>query len=254
MTWLGRDSGGRGGHLDPENPPRREPGPSAQVLDDKGVPVDVVRGRKAFDAAKVDARTTVVVSNAEALGSSTFADVEDRVRATPGSVLVIAGLSPVVADGIGLTDKDFSTATERDRTPADCEPARPLLDGLTLTLDGSGIGVPGDGCFGDAAGRLLLVDPTGHRWVLVDGTPSATRRSTATTTPRSRCDCSASATGWSGTSPTPPRSRPARPTDLGRLLPRWLVPSAWLLAIAASSRCCCSGAGGSDRWSSSRCR
>lgn len=232
VTWFGRDSGGRGGHLDPENPAPGGARALAQVLADQGVHLEVVRGRTAFDEAKIDARTTVVVSNPEALGSATFADVDQRVKSTSGSVLVIAGLSPVVADGIGLTQKDFSTATERDRTPADCKPAQPLLDGLTLTLAGNGLGVPGDGCFGDAAGRLLLVDPTAHRWVLVDGTPISNEEI-------DRDENAAVALRLLGQ-----RDRvvwyvadaseisAGEATDIGRLLPHPLVPTAWLLGLA----------------------
>jgi hypothetical protein len=233
VTWLGRDSGGHGGHLDPENPAPGGARALAQVLADHGVPVDVVRGRRAFADAKVDSGTTVMVSNPEDLGSRTFAEVDERVKATSGSILVIAGVTAVVADGLGVTENDLSTATERERTPADCFPAQPLLDGLTLTVDGNGLGVPGEGCFGNAAGRLLLVDPTAHRWVLLDGTPLSNDQV-------DRDDNAAVGLRLLGQRDRvvwyvadPDEIAAGEATDVGRLLPPWLVPAAWLLCIAA---------------------
>jgi len=232
VTWLGRDTG-RNGYLDPENASPIGARALAQVLGDHGVPVDVVRGEHAFESATVDSRTTVVVSNPQDLGKRTYADVERRLSATTGSVLVVAGISPAVADALGLHEKDFSTATDRDRTPAHCSPAQPLLDGLTLTVPGSGLGVPGDGCFGDRSGRLLLVGADGHRWVLVDGSPLSNDRidQDENAAVALRLLGQRDRVVWYVADPGEVRA--GEGTGVGRLLPRWLVPSVWLLGIAA---------------------
>jgi len=232
LTWLGRDTG-RSGYLDPESTSPSGARALAQVLRDHGVPVDIVRSRRAFENARVGFDTTVMVSNPQALGSRTFAEVNDRMYDNHGSVLVIAGLSPAVADGLDVTEKDLSTATDAERTPAACSPEQPLLDGLTLTLQGSGIGVPGDGCFGTPAGRLLLIDPSGHRWVLVDGFPISNDQI-------DRDENAAVALRLLGQRDrvvwyvaNPDDVQAGEGTGVGRLLPRWLVPSVWLLGIAA---------------------
>ncbi|RNL81032.1 DUF4350 domain-containing protein [Nocardioides marmorisolisilvae] len=232
VTWQGRDTG-RNGILDPENAAPHGARALAQVLGDHGVPVDVVRGRRAFEDAQVDGNTTVVVSNPWDLGRTTYRDLEERLSTATGSELVVAGIAPAVADALGLKDKDFSTATDRDRTPADCSPAQPLLDGLTLDVPGSGLGVPGDGCFGDQAGRLLLVGANGHRWVLVDPSPLSNDRIDVG-------DNAAVALRLLGQRDRvvwyvadPDEVQAGDGTGVGRLLPRWLVPSVWLIAIAA---------------------
>ncbi|MFL6021832.1 MAG: DUF4350 domain-containing protein [Marmoricola sp.] len=234
-TWLGRDTGSRGGHLDPENASKGGARALAQVLDDHGVGVQVVRGRTAFADARVDGRTTIVISNPEDLGKRTYAEVEQRLSSTTGSVLVVAGLSPAVADSLDLTEKDFSTATGGDTTPADCSPAEPLLDGLTLTTPGLGLGVPGDGCFGNQSGRLLLVGADGHRWVLLDGTP-------LTNDQIDRGENAAVALRLLGQRDRivwyvadPGDIQAGEATSVGRLLPPWLVPSLWLIAVAVGA-------------------
>lgn len=232
VTWWGRDTG-RNGILDPENPSPTGARALAQVLGDHGVPLDIVRGQRAFEHAHVDANTTVVVSNPWDLGKRTYGEVEQRLSSTTGSVLVVAGITPVVADTLGLHDSDFSTATDGDRTEARCSPAEPLLDGLTLNVPGSGLGVPGDGCFGDRSGRLLLVGADAHRWVLVDGSPLSNDRI-------DNDDNAAVALRLLGQRDRvvwyvadPDEVQAGEGTGVGRLLPRWLVPSVWLLGIAA---------------------
>jgi len=233
VTWLGRGSASTGGYLDPQNASPDGARALAQVLGDHGVKVDVVRGSKAFEKAEVDPFTTVVVSNPQSLGRRTFAEVDDRIRTTSGSILVIAGLSPTVADGLGIGEKDLSTTTDRDRTPANCTPAQPLLDGLTLTTPGNTLGVPGNGCFGDRAGRLLRIDLGGRRWVLLDGT--------AMTNDAIDKDENAAVTlrllgqrdkvVWYVADPDEVQA--GEGTGISRLLPKWLVPSVWLVLIAA---------------------
>lgn len=233
VTWLGRDTG-RGGYLDPESASPNGGRALAQVLADRGERVEVVRGSKAFAAAEVDAGTTVVVSNPDALGSRTFALVDERVRDTD-AVLVLAGLSPAVADGLGLDRQDLTVAPDQERTAARCSPAQPLLDGLTLTTAGGGLAIAGNGCFGSEAGRLLLVGRDAHRWTLLDGAP-------LTNDQIDRDDNAAVALRLLGQ-----RDRvvwyvadadevlAGEGTGIGRLLPRWLVPSLWLVGLALAA-------------------
>lgn len=231
ITWVNRDQGGRGGALDPENPGASGSRAIAQVLADQGVEVDVVRGAAAFGDAVVDARTTVVVSNPDALGASTWDELDRRVS-DADAVLVVVGLGPVVADGLRLGEDELDTTGPRESQDADCAPARPLLDGLRLASDADAVTVAGDGCFGDRSGRRLLIDRQEQRWVLTDPVPF-------TNDQVDRADNAAIALRLLGQ-----RDRvvwyvadvadtaASDGVDLGRLLPDWLIPSLWLIGVA----------------------
>ena len=231
LTWLNRDRTGVGGALDPENPKPAGARAVAQVLADQGVPVDVVRGRHALARARLGEDTTVVLTNPGALGASTWKDLDARIRRT-GAVLVVAGLNPVVADGLGLGQDDLSAAPDRRTVRADCDPATGLVDDLRLTSEHEAVAVRGDGCFGDRTGRQLLVDRDQHRWVLTNPFPVSNEEI-------DQGDNAALVLRLFGQ-----RDRvvwyvadagDTAATDgvrLSRLLPDWLYPSLWLLGVA----------------------
>lgn len=233
VTWANRDQGGRGGALDPQNASPGGARALAQVLGDQGVPVEVVRGRAAFDDVDLDSDTTVAISNPDQLGASTWTHLDDRVRGAD-AVLLVVGLSPVVAEGLGLGDQSISP-NGGGEIDAACDPARSLVDGLTLVTDGGAPAVAGDGCFGDRTGRLLLVDRQEHRWVLTDPTPFSNDQV-------DRADNAALALRLLGQ-----RDRVvwyvadvedtalSDAVGISRLLPDWLVPSLWLVGVAALS-------------------
>lgn len=232
VSWANRDQAGSGGFLDPENADPSGARAVAQVLEDQGVPVEIVRGRAALEAATLDEDTTVVMTNPEHLGESTWSDLDTRVRRA-GAVLVVAGLSLPVADGLGLGKSDLTPGPSERTVAADCSPEVDLMAGLSLTSEWDTPGVKGDGCFGDAiTGRQLLVDRQEHRWVLTNPHPVSNEDvdlgENAAVVLRlfgqrdrvvwyvAKVDDTLVSDG----------------VGLSRLLPPWLVPSLWLLAVA----------------------
>ena len=234
ITWLGRGNGGAGGALDPRNPAPEGARALAQVLGDHGVDVQIVHGRDGFDGTRVDAATTVVVTNPQALGAGTWDDLDQRVREARGAVLVVAGLGPAVAHGLGLGPSSPTHPPDDSTTPADCTPARPLMDGLRMTADAS-VAVRGDGCFGDPDRRLLLVDRGGLRWVLTVGTPL----SNADIDVDDNAAIAIRLLGqrdrvvWYVADPADTVASDG--VDLVGLLPDWLVPALWLVGLAAGA-------------------
>lgn len=232
VTWLGRGNAGGGSALDPQNPSPGGARAVAQVLGDHGVGVTIVRGRADFDQASLDGSTTVVVSNPDQLGSSTWKDLDRRVRTTDGAVLVVVGLGPAVADGLGLGKDDVTDSGSAQRTRADCEPARPLMDGLRLTSPAYSLAVRGDGCFGTSSARMLLVDRNEHRWVLTTGSPLSNAdvdvddNAAVVLRLLGQRDRVLWYVADAGDTPA------GEGVSLSRLLPPWLVPSLWLIGIA----------------------
>lgn len=231
MTWANRDQGGRGGALDPQNAGADGARALAQVLGDQGVEVEIRRGRAAFAATTLDEATTVVVSNPNALGESTWDDLDERVSET-GAVLVVVGIGPVVADGLRLGQDELATTGPRDSLDADCAPGRSLMDGLVLASDAEAVTVAGDGCFGDRSGRRLLVDRQEHRWVLTDPMP-------LTNDQVDEADNAAIGLRLLGQGDRVvwyvadvADTAATDGVDLSRLLPDWIVPGLWLLGVA----------------------
>lgn len=231
ISWLGRDQAGVGGDLDPQNPKPGGARAVAQVLEDHGVPVDVVRGRAALGDARIDARTTVVVSNPVELGASTWDELDERVAGVD-AILVVGGLSLPVADGLGLTEADLEASPLRRTVPAQCDLA--LMEGLSLTSDQWEYGAAkGDGCFGDEGGRALLVDRDEHRWLLVNPAPMSNEESdlgeNAAVVLRLLGQRDRVVWYVADAADTVPSDA----VGVSRLLPRWLMPSLWLVGIAA---------------------
>lgn len=231
ISWFQRNSTGSGGPLDPANPHPTGARAVAQVLAAHGVPVDVVRGRAALDRVRVDSGTTVMVGNPDDLGAATWADVDARTRAA-GAVLVVAGLSGAVSDGLGLGENDLTTSADRTTVSASCSPSQPLVDGLSLTSHFTADAVRGDGCFGNAQSRELLVDRQGSRWVLTNPHPVTNEEiglgdNAAVVL---RLLGQRSRVVWYVADPNEMAITDG--VGLGRLLPRWLTPSLWLLALA----------------------
>ena len=124
----------------------------AQVLDDQGVEVDVVRSTDALDDARVDASTTVLVTSSDNLGASTAARL--RERAAP-ALLVLTTPGRTVTDSFGYEPGGADSAdSER---PADCVGSElvGLLDGLALRSERA-VGYPApSGCFYGESGALV---------------------------------------------------------------------------------------------------
>ena len=136
----------RSRRLDPDNPDPDGARAVAQVLDDQGVDVTVVRSADALDDAAADADTTVLVTSTDLLGQSTI----DRLlgdAATRDLVLAAArARAPPRPSGSPRCPTGSRSTT---RGPATC--ADPTYDGLSIAVD-LALEYPVDrGCFrGDA--------------------------------------------------------------------------------------------------------
>lgn len=107
LSVVTAQSEARGTRLDPRNPSPDGAQALAQVLGDEGVPVQIVRSAAALDAARVDRRTTVVVTSPGNLGRATTARLRQRVAAAgslvlpdPGTALLRYLRLPVVQDTV----------------------------------------------------------------------------------------------------------------------------------------------------------
>lgn len=159
LAVFNTDNAQFGGSLDPRNPKPEGAQAVARVLDAQGVDVRVVRGEQAFLDAPVDADTTVVVTNPEVLGRSTFDRL--RSRSPRAGATVVVGAAPVVFDAFGLEPHQLG----RDDLFADC--ATPLAKGLTIR-DPYPTAVVGNGCF-SSDGAVVLHRPADDRrfWLLL---------------------------------------------------------------------------------------
>lgn len=156
LSVASRDNARFGGALDPRNPGRDGAQAVAKVLDGRGVTVRIVRGQAAFESARVDADTTIVVTNPGSLGASTLRAL--RERAAGAGALVLAGGPPVVTDSFGLRLRELGA----DDLPADCRD--PLVAGLTIHAPYP-LAVVGPGCFGN--GGAAVLHRSGQRaWLL----------------------------------------------------------------------------------------
>jgi hypothetical protein len=137
--------------LDPANPETVGARAVAQVLGDEGVDVTVARGAEELERVGAGAGTTIVVTSTGALGRSTVARLLDHADGAR-VVLVDPGVS--VTEELGLDD-DASSEPLGDGREADCDD--PRFADLTLEVD-SALSYPGEGCFGDGSGGALLVE------------------------------------------------------------------------------------------------
>ena len=206
--------------LDPDNPGPEGARAVARVLADRGVEVDVVRGADAFDRARVDAGTTVLVTSSDQLGDSTVRRLLDH--AGPGQLVVAEpGIGVVEAMGVGTLP---SRVTPADQVVADCD--EQSLGGLAIAVD-EALSYDARGCFPSGDGRLLA--RPSERVALLGAGDLLTNDQVL------RADNAAAAVRLLGE-----RSRLVwyvpRYADLvgddgvsvRSLLPRWLVPAAWL--------------------------
>lgn len=100
LTWANLDRAGSLDPLHPENP--REDGARAvaRVLADRGVEVTVVESRSALERSTVDGGTTLVVTGAGELGTSTYSSLADVVDEAGTTVLVAP--MPGALEGLDL--------------------------------------------------------------------------------------------------------------------------------------------------------
>ena len=146
VSVLARDRAAYAGNLDPRNPSANGAQALARVLDERGVEVRIARGAAALAAAPVDAATVVVVTEPEQLAPSTLKTL--RAHARGAVALVFVGGAALLGT---LLDADLAGVPQGAR-PARCD--NPLVEDLTVQVHGGGLAAPG--CFGSAAGSVLV--------------------------------------------------------------------------------------------------
>lgn len=140
----------RTGLDDPDNPGPDGAQALARVLDDEGVDVSVARSADDFDDTDIDGSTTVLVTSSDQLGTSTI----ERLLAHAGdSRLVLVDPGPGATEALGLTE--FPSSVDlADGREAGCDD--PLLQGLTLEADRAFAYDGAGGCFAEDDAAVVL--------------------------------------------------------------------------------------------------
>jgi hypothetical protein len=139
--------------LDPQNPDPDGAQALAQVLDDEGVAVTIVRSADALREAGVRGQTTVLVTSTDQLAPSTIRRLGSD---TSGADVVLVDPPPYVVAEI---DDDVEPAYASDTTVGDCGDDR--FDDLSLTVDSAAGYDTSDGCFPSNNGFVLAQGPDG---------------------------------------------------------------------------------------------
>ncbi|MEV5001365.1 DUF4350 domain-containing protein [Nocardioides sp. LML1-1-1.1] len=223
--------------LDPRNPGPDGAQALAEVLDDQGVGVDVVRSADALEEAEVDAGTTVLVTRTDALSPKTL----DRLRrhARPGRLVLVEPSYALVRQ----VDSNLrATTVFPDEVVASCErgkgPAGIDLDGLRLEADQVTVfsatddTLDGATCFADSGGSVLAESATAD--VVLFGAGQALTNDQVL-----RGDNAAVALRLAGAGkrlvwyvPDPADATADEAVSLSSLLPRWIKPGLWLTLLA----------------------
>ncbi|KQW48729.1 hypothetical protein ASC77_08310 [Nocardioides sp. Root1257] len=224
IVLAGQDSG-RTAALDPDNPGPNGAQALARVLDDQGVDLTVVRSADALDAAGVDGDTTVLVTSADLLGRSTTDRLLDD--AAPGRLVVVEP-GPGTTDALGVTELPSSLALE-DPVESGC--ADPTYAGLTIDVDRALAYAVDDGCFPTDDGALLVEPRPG---TVLLGAGDALRNDQVL-----HADNAAVGLRLLGRSDRLVWYVPSLDDLVGddgvsvsTLLPPWLRPALWLVAVA----------------------
>jgi len=153
-AWLGRGRTTYAAPLDPGNPDGNGAQAITRVLQHQDVEVDVVRSADRFDAATVDAATTVVVTSAGDLGRSTTV----RLLHHQGDAeLIVVAPSAELLRQLGV--RSFpATATPTRPVPAGCL----AYDALSVRVDSAQAYRTG-GCFRGKDGVILAQPRPGLR-------------------------------------------------------------------------------------------
>lgn len=215
----------RGGTLDPDNPDPRGAQALARVLEDQGVDVTVVRDADELEAEEV-AGATVLVTSTDLLGRSTIG----RLRAhTRDAQLVLVEPRPGTTEALGISDVPSAVGVDEPR-PARC--ADPTYAGLSVEVDEALVYPGSGGCFRGRYGAFLTEPRDG---LVLFGAGQALSNDQVL-----RADNGAVALRLLGQAdrlvwyvPTLDDLTGDDGVSLATLLPEWLRPALWLLAITA---------------------
>ncbi len=232
-VWTTRGSEQYPGDADPRNPGPDGAQAVAKVLADQGVDVTIARSADAFDAAQVDGHTTVVVSSTEQLAASTLRRMREHASAAARIVLLepdFAILNQIDPD-LGLltvpAGKDDSVAARCPDPIAGVD-----LDGLRIEVDRA-TSYTGEGCFPVEDRSLVRT---------VDGLVLLGAGQALTNDQVTRADNAAVGLRLLGQDPRlvwyVPDATDAVSDDavtIGTLLPDWIGPALWVLALAGAA-------------------
>ncbi|PUA81667.1 DUF4350 domain-containing protein [Nocardioides currus] len=213
---------------DPENPGASGARAVAQVLEDEGVEVDVVRSADALEQRAPDADTTVVVTSPDNLGRST---ARRLLTATDDSTVVVVDAGQGAIDALGI-DADAAYASFEGAQTGDCaDTGLGDLSELRIEVDAAASYATTAGCFPGAAG-----------WALASAGPDLALLGAAAILENDqvlRADNAAVALRLLGQHTRVVWYVPSLDdlvgddgVGLASLLPPWLVPGLWLLGLA----------------------
>ncbi|MGI8644854.1 MAG: DUF4350 domain-containing protein [Nocardioides sp.] len=213
--------------LDPDNPAPDGARALARVLDDQGVDVRVVRSADLLEDTAVDDRTTVLVTSTDSLGQSTA----DRLGvASSDALLVLAAPGPHVSGYLGY--EPGSPVADEGIRSAEC--AGSDLGALVADLEidvAEGAEYPAPaGCYFGAGGALVAQPEDG---VLLLGAVDLLRNGAIL-----EADNAAAALRLLGQRerlvwyvPDLADVAASESVSLSSLLPAWIRPGLWLVAL-----------------------
>ncbi|THJ07386.1 DUF4350 domain-containing protein, partial [Nocardioides sp.] len=216
------------GPLDPGNPGPEGAQALARVLDDEGVDVSVVRSAAELEETRVARRTTVVVTSTHYLSPGMLERLRDH--AAPGRLVLVDPPYPLVQE----IDRDQTTMpVSADEVDAACD--RPLagiaLEGLSIEVDDATAYV-GTGCFPAGGGSVAVADRDAD--VVLFGAGQALSNDQVL-----RADNAAVALRLLGNDrrlvwyvPDPTDADADEAVTLESLLPDWIGPALWMVALA----------------------
>lgn len=214
--------------LDPDNPDPDGARAVARVLADHGVEVEVVRGADALAAAGVGTGTTVLVTSTEQLGESTSRRL---LHDTDGAELVLAAPGPGTTEALGVEGLPYAVSVGEGRA-AGC--ADPQLAGLTIRADEALEYPTSTGCFEGSHGMLVARPRPG---LTLLGAADALSNDQVL-----RADNAAAMLRLLGAGdrlvwyvPSVDDLVGDDGVSLTTLLPRWIRPALWLLALSTGA-------------------
>lgn len=210
---------------DPDNPGPEGAQALARVLDSQGVDVSVVRSADELEDTVADGQSVVVVTSTDQLGGNT---VERLTQHVGRSRLVLVDPPPEIVDAVGATAAATPVVPD-DGIKAECGDA--MFAGLTLEVDVAVAYDGADGCFEVEGGSVALE----HGSVTLFGGGEALTNDQALNGDNAAIGLRLLGQGdrliWYV--PTFEDIGADDELGLGALLPRWIEPGLWVLAIAA---------------------
>lgn len=223
--------------LDPRNPGPDGGQALAEVLGDQGVDVTIARSADELEEQRVDAATTVLVTDTASLSPRTLERL--RRHAREGRVVLV---DPSYTLAQEIDDDLRATTAFPDEVDADCTggdgPAGTDLSGLRIEADqvtvfsDDGATLDGARCF-STGGGAVVAESKAQDLVLLGAGEALTNDQVL------RADNAAVALRLAGASerlvwyvPDPTDAGTDETVSLGSLIPRWVVPGLWVGVLA----------------------